>query len=920
MALTDNLLSTYRLNPNLEKLGLIEIEYRGLDEFVNNDYWQNPDRLFEGTENPEKANFLDDTSKTIIQNLSKEAIYDLTLNLLNFIRSRGAINHEYLNDTNEFWSEWVKKLNSKTIFDSPYFQFRKKNRYFIDEEDFNFRILLLPVQVIAMQIFSKGSAINRSTRKFLTDIETIDESLKSNKQEWALICRKIHKFAINVLYFESFIDADSLATNRRAINYTIYQLNPSLMRYKLASNPKECPKCKRIYNFKQHEYCTQSRCYSKLTDVQKQGNFFHKIYSKDSVLEHPLVAAEHTSSIDSIERGQIEDAFELHEPGAINAIVCTPTMELGVDIGNLPFVLLRNVPPSSSSYAQRAGRAGRDQNHSLVLTFCNFNLYSHSGAHDNFFYHHPEKIVSGKIIPPRFSLDSKKIMRMHIHGVVMRFVSQAISGQLSEMIDFTNPPLFPINASRLQQMKTTITQNMNNIVKMVKMVYDFPHFIANYPWFTEDYIRDTIIEFPNEMQRVFDFIREEFIQLTKEKKELRKEFDEKGATVGGLLHSRIKQIQLILDEIQNKDSDPFEKKRTYSRYNTWNYLRNNGFLPNYGFPEETIKVQLWNRNPNERPIDNFRNPVVALREFAPLAQMYVKGMVYLVNYADYQYKNNLLKRSLYVCDKCNFIKYDMLPEAIASYQVCENCGESTNAEFFKEALEFPSMRGYTREAITSQAENRKPGYYEVIYNYHESKYVKHFDIQTVDNTILGHVHFDDQGEVFALNKGRYDYNKGTFETFNLCLNCQKWLSTEEVTDDKISKHIDTKSLRDVYKKGCKKSDIIKDRWLFLSNQYNLICIDIPPSIIRTILEDIKDESDFVAKLELDDPHLMEVFYLTMKNLIQQTLEYVFCLSGNNLMSFLMKGQNNEYRIIIYETEDGGSGYLKLLTTEYQWYL
>jgi ATP-dependent helicase YprA (DUF1998 family) len=38
--------------------------------------------------------------------------------------------------------------------------------------------------------------------------------------------------------------------------------------------------------------------------------------------------------------------------------VCTPTLELGVDIGALDAVLMRNVPPSAANYWQRAGAQG----------------------------------------------------------------------------------------------------------------------------------------------------------------------------------------------------------------------------------------------------------------------------------------------------------------------------------------------------------------------------------------------------------------------------------------------------------------------------------------------------------------------------------------------------------------------------------
>ena len=927
LALTDNLLSTYRLNPNLEKLGLLEIKYKGLDDLSEDSIWKDPKKYFTEIVNDASANFLDERSTKIIQAMSSELIHDLLITILNLIRSKGVINHELLNDARTHFSDWRRHLNPKAVFDHPFFKFLECNRYFVDTENFDRRALLLDVAVIPYQLFTPASTLVKSVCKFLEDMKFsgIDDADELDQKEKKEIAVKINRFFVNILFYSQFIEKTELhAKGNRS--YDVYQLSQDKLIFTRATNPVECPKCKNIYYYKIHENCVQQRCFNILKPLKGSSNFFKQLYLKDAILEHPLVAEEHTSQIDLKTRGLIEDLFEQHEPGKVNAIVCTPTMELGVDIGMLPLVFLRNVPPSTSSYAQRAGRAGRDQNNSLVLTFCSFNLFSNSGPYDNYFYHHPEEIVSGKIIPPRFSLDSKKIMQMHIRGITMRFVSQRVAGLLKDMIDFDNKPLYPILEDRFVQMKTVITTSHKKIFDTITKTYDLDEFQRQYPWFTSDFINNEINVFLDTFRDVFNKVRQEYTTLTNERDELIAEFQRKGAKAGSIEHIRMKQIQTVLDEIRGKE-DRSAKELEYSRYNTWNYLRNNGFLPNYGFPEESIKVQLWDKDKESAPIDNFRNPVVAIREFAPLARIYTKGSVYLVSHADYAYKNNMKTKNLYLCPECGFIHYDDInPDRIThqeedngesvrikSLQVCENCGKPITPLNFKQALEFPSMRGYTREVITSQQESRNPGYFEIIYNYHQSKTIQKFNIIGQDNKNLGTLSFDLEGSIFALNEGRFDFEEETYETFNFCANCQKWLSLGEVTADNINKHINVGNQESRWKKGCKEEHILKDKWLFMINKYNLIYVDIKADTVKQLV----DNSEYSRQsLEAFD---LESFYYTLKNLMQQTLEHVFCLSDVDLLGFVTYGRNKEFRIVIYETEEGGSGFLKLLTNEHKWY-
>jgi ATP-dependent helicase Lhr and Lhr-like helicase len=64
----------------------------------------------------------------------------------------------------------------------------------------------------------------------------------------------------------------------------------------------------------------------------------------------------HHSSVSLEERTMAEDRFQ---QGTNTCIVCTSTLELGIDVGNLDNVLQANAPSTVSSFLQRLGRTGR---------------------------------------------------------------------------------------------------------------------------------------------------------------------------------------------------------------------------------------------------------------------------------------------------------------------------------------------------------------------------------------------------------------------------------------------------------------------------------------------------------------------------------------------------------------------------------
>lgn len=172
-----------------------------------------------------------------------------------------------------------------------------------------------------------------------------------------------------------------------------------------------CGTCRRTYSRPTpHAHCPAWQCNGSLA-FEDEDPEDYDIAALDETFQM-VRAREHSAQVPSAIRQRLEREFRSGS-GRINTLVCTPTLELGVDIGALDATLMRNVPPLPSNYWQRAGRAGRRHRMAVNIT------YTRAASHDQFYFADPLKLLGGSIEPPRFYLSNELMVSKHVHATVL---------------------------------------------------------------------------------------------------------------------------------------------------------------------------------------------------------------------------------------------------------------------------------------------------------------------------------------------------------------------------------------------------------------------------------------------------------------------------------------------------------------------
>ena len=144
------------------------------------------------------------------------------------------------------------------------------------------------------------------------------------------------------------------------------------------------------------------------TVASEPPTWFGRLYRETAIRR--IVAAEHTALIEREERDRLQERFanRAPKPWEPNVLSATPTLELGIDIGDLSNVVMCSVPPAPKNYQQRTGRAGRRDGNALTVTVAT------GQPHDLYFYAEPLDMLASRVDPPGVFLNASAVLERQL--------------------------------------------------------------------------------------------------------------------------------------------------------------------------------------------------------------------------------------------------------------------------------------------------------------------------------------------------------------------------------------------------------------------------------------------------------------------------------------------------------------------------
>ena len=461
-----------------------------------------------------------------------------------------------------------------------------------------------------------------------------------------------------------------------------------------------------------------------------QNAFFRDLYENLSLMlrapVHPLFgfeAREHTAQVDpdnreirekrfrfgEREREELaEDEGRLREVGEANrflpVLFCSPTMELGVDIAALNAVHMRNVPPTPANYAQRGGRAGRSGQAALVITYA-----SSQSPHDQYFFRDPKAMVHGEVRAPILELANRDLIDSHLQAVWLSCVDEPLDPCIAELLVLGDAgrPIEPDLEAVLRDRR--VAEAAGERVRRVLDLVAADLTPEATPWYTgrDAYAESVVAAASRRFDEAFDRWRDLFAAAEEQRDAARRTMDDYSASYRDKKAAQTRHTQAVdqLNLLQRGTS------ALSSDFYTYRYLATEGFLPGYNFPRLPLFAYIpASRDGRGRQTYLQRPRFLALAEFGPRSLVYHEGRAYRVVRALLSLGHResatpdaqLPTRAVRICAGCGAGHFN------DDLSMCHACGQSLgDAEVVGNTYRIENVATRSAERITANDEERQ---------------------------------------------------------------------------------------------------------------------------------------------------------------------------------------------------------------------
>lgn len=617
---------------------------------------------------------------------------------------------------------------------------------------------------------------------------------------------------------------------------------------------------------------------------------------------HRVVAREHTGILETDERLRIETGFIKSETRwAPNLISATPTLEMGIDIGDLSTLLLSSVPPEEANYVQRMGRSGRRDGNALNIVLAN------ARAHDLQFWEDPTPMLAGQVRPPGVFLAAEEVLLRQVTAYTLDAYVAATkeSGDYGKVRDV------------LKRRASGATEGFP--VEWLELVRETgpelaDRFLSGLPQEVQDRtdLADRIRSYLTgtdpksigwRVGEAFDGAATERARLVEKREEATKEL--------GRLKKR--RAELTDEEYERREQDLTRDRTEINRLirsgiddvPVIKFLTDKGILPNYAFPEEGVKLTsiLSRRNDGATARDEdgllhveYSRPASsALSEFAPGQFFYANGRQVQIDRIEIG-KEDLARWTF--CPACSHVAHRIEG---AETRTCPQCGDemwsdSGSAHDVVQLKSVIAIDSEEKAAIRDGDQRDQRQFDRVLMPFHGPEDIAASWFTSRENgapfgfEFLPSCTFRDFnfGTKSTLPGPRIAGERRPAQPFRICRHCGSLQGPPRGEDDRGTHPPNCLVMRD--------EDLLREQWetgVFLMRKFDTEAIRIVIPVVGDADDD--DLKSFVAAINLG-----------MRRHFAGKVDHI----RSTIFQAQLNGMTTVRSLYLYDSVPGGSGYLR----------